>query len=382
MISYLDYPSYTGLSRRIEGLSKVLRSNGIDVEIVCPRFRHIGATQGQADVVAFDLRMLRGADPSKTFPKLLCLCLFTALALKYIIRRRRELAVVQYESIYSSLPAILAKVLTKAYTVGDDVVIRERTDSPFVNAATHVLEAILLRLTDTLITSSPKTLKLFRKLNVHRYMYVPNGVKVPAPTPPHQTIQRGDKCVALFVGAPSYAENRTAVEQLVRLPREMPHHMERLRIWIVGGPLTDLKHMLDDQLVESGIVKFWGSVNEKTLDAIYGSSRVGLLPFFSSGHDAGGQRMKALEYLAHGLVVISTSAGVRGLPDLVGGAHFIHVSSIQEMTEVLKGIIESPEEYQDIAVRGKVYVTTRHSWEVITREYVGFIRAILERLHQ
>lgn len=36
MLSYLDYPYYVGLSKRITGIAKALSSNGVTVEVLAP----------------------------------------------------------------------------------------------------------------------------------------------------------------------------------------------------------------------------------------------------------------------------------------------------------------------------------------------------------
>jgi glycosyltransferase involved in cell wall biosynthesis len=379
-VSYLDYPSHFGLSRRIAGLSGVLKRNSIDVEILCPRYRALDVREDQENVVSFDLRILRGANPERAFSKLVCLLLFTIFAAKHIIRNRRKWNVIQYESVYSLLPAIAARILTNALIIGDDIIVHERVGGWLLDALTWPLEIIPALFSDVLITSSPASLRSLKRFAPGRHMYVPNGVDVPVNVEPRERVESPGKCVALFVGAPSYAENRAAIEHLVRLPGEMHGYEDRFTIWIVGGPLIEMKGILDQESVRTGVVKLWGTVNDTTLNGIYRSAKVALLPFFEAAHESGGQRVKALESFVHGLVVISTEAGIRGLGGLGDGVHFIRVATIKEMAETFKKIIDNPREYSEIAERGRIRIAGSFSWNTISRDYVKLVkRALVNR---
>ena len=380
MISYLDYPSRFGLSRRIAGLSGVLKRNNINVEIVCPRYRSLEERGKKESLVTFDLRILRGANPERGFSKLVCLLLFTIFAVKHIICNRSKWTVIQYESVYSLLPAIAARILTNALIIGDDIIVHERAGGWLLDALTRPVEMIPALFSDVLVTSSPASLRFLRRLAPGRHMYVPNGVDVPATFERHERVQRAAKCVAVFVGAPSYAENRGAIEHLVRLPGEMHGYEGRFAIWIVGGPLIGMRGILDQESVTTGVVRFWGIANDVTLNRIYQSAEVALLPFFEVKRGSGGQRVKALESFVHGLVVVSTEAGVRGLAGLVEGVHFIRVTSIEEMAEAFKRIIDHPREYSGIAARGRMHIADSFSWGAVSMDYVELVkRALVSR---
>jgi glycosyltransferase involved in cell wall biosynthesis len=378
VISYLDYRSYFGLSRRIAGLVRVLKRNNIDVQILCPRHRSLYKREEQESTISFDLRLFSGTSPERSFSKLICILLFTIMAVKHITRNRKNWTIIQYESFYSSLPAIVAKFLTNALIIGDEL---------FIPAGGRLLDTFMRSLaygitatssTDTLITSSLTSLRALQRFAPGRCMYVPNGIDVPTNIPPRQKIERGSKCIAVFVGSPNYAENRAAIEQLLRLPREMQDYVGRFLIWIVGGPLVEWsKHMLNDEFVKWGVVKFWGTVNDETLERIYQSTEVALLPFFEVTHESGGQRIKALECFAHELVVVSTDAGVRGLADLIDGVHFVRIASIKEMAEAFKKIIDNRQEYSEIAARGRMYVASSLSWNAVSKDYLRFVKRAL-----
>jgi glycosyltransferase involved in cell wall biosynthesis len=157
---------------------------------------------------------------------------------------------------------------------------------------------------------------------------------------------------------------------------EMPDYADKFVIWIVGGPIGGLEHRFHDESVRRGVVRLWGSVSDQVLKTIYLSAHVGLLPFFDFDHEAGGQRIKALEFLAHGLIVVSSQAGVRGLAGVVEGRHFISVSSLGEMAEAFKRIIDNPREYSDMTAQAKTYARTL-SWNAVSRDYVNFLKTTL-----
>jgi glycosyltransferase involved in cell wall biosynthesis len=376
MISYLDYPSYSGLSRRIEGLSKVLESNGIAVQIVCPKYRCLEVGRNERKVARFDLTMLRGRNPDHVFSKLVCLLWFTVLSVRYILQERARFFAIQYESVYSSFAAIAAKILTTAPIIGDDVIVHEETGNHLLDGLTRWLEISVLRFTDVFVTSSLGTLKAVRDSQSKPCVYTPNGVDVSTDAALGEGLAPFGKCIGVFVGAPSYSENRVAIEELLRLPMEMPDYADKFVIWIVGGPIGGLEHRFHDESVRRGVVRLWGSVSDQVLKTIYLSAHVGLLPFFDFDHEAGGQRIKALEFLAHGLIVVSSQAGVRGLAGVVEGRHFISVSSLGEMAEAFKRIIDNPREYSDMTAQAKTYARTL-SWNAVSRDYVNFLKTTL-----
>ena len=71
--------------------------------------------------------------------------------------------------------------------------------------------------------------------------------------------------------------------------------------------------------------------------------------FFEDIPLLGGQRIKALEFFSHGLLVVSGQEGVKGLSGLEANKHFFMAKTFDSMIDVLKECIKHPEKYTAIA---------------------------------
>jgi glycosyltransferase involved in cell wall biosynthesis len=112
---------------------------------------------------------------------------------------------------------------------------------------------------------------------------------------------------------------------------------------------------------------------------LYASSSVGLLPFFDDIPLEGGQRTKALEFFANGLLVISGPEGVKGIYGLESGKHFLIGTSVDVMCNLIEQCLSKPRKYAGIAVSGRQYISDKYSWSCLTKDYVDFVKRQMQR---
>jgi glycosyltransferase involved in cell wall biosynthesis len=79
-----------------------------------------------------------------------------------------------------------------------------------------------------------------------------------------------------------------------------------------------------------------------------------------------GQRIKVLEALGAGALVIGTDLSVRGL-GAVDGEHFYRANSPHEFVEAISRAFEYPDEAASIARAGQDFVARRHGWDAAVR---------------
>jgi glycosyltransferase involved in cell wall biosynthesis len=372
MISYLDYPFYSGLSRRINGLSVILKKNGIKVKILAPIARNNGANCDidveNIVVERIDLRRFASKDPDRPSSKLVLWLLFTVWAsFKAIKENLRNHYLIQYQSFYSSLPAVVAKLAIGAPIVGDDVVLI----NPFVDAS-------LLKLTDVVVTPSLRTCS-FANVMRKESLYIPNGVNTDLSRNGTELSDHRSDFTILVVGALSFDQNLMAVEKVINIAACLEAKGVLFKILIVGGPLSRASHFFDHRVVRTLKVEFLGTVLESRLRELCLSSFIGLLPFFNETPLVGGQRTKALEFFANGLLVISGPEGVKGIHGLEPGKHFLMAESVDKMCELLEACISRPAEFKLIAVSGQKHVCDNCSWKSLTGNYVGVIGNLISK---
>jgi glycosyltransferase involved in cell wall biosynthesis len=365
IVSYIDYPYYSGLSKRISGLTKVLAAKGVPIKLLAPIARLnvvLDRVSSNITICRIDLRKFKSTNPEKFISKFILWLLFSLRATIFLIKEyARSRCLIQYESIYSAFPTLMVKVLLGARIIGDDIL-----------PARSFIYYPILKLTDHVVTSSAITYMAAKQLGKHS-LYVPNGVELRI----HKRLSPRNKAKALFVGTLTFDQNLKAVKNIIKLATNLDKKGFELEIVIVGGPLKVVEHLIYHPLVKRGKVKFLGRVSESKLKELYSCSFIGLLPFFQDTPLRGGQRTKALEFFANGLLVISGPEGVKGIRGLEQGKHYLLANSLDEMCEVMTRVLSEPEAYQKIAQEGESFIHKNYSWEILTKHYVKVIQCLI-----
>lgn len=197
---------------------------------------------------------------------------------------------------------------------------------------------------------------------------VPNGVRPP----------RGAGAAAnarhdlLFVGNLSYAPNVRAATWFCRevLPR-----LPDARLALVGrSPAPEVR-----ALERPGRVTVAGDVPDVT--AWYAASRVALAPL----PDGAGTSIKVIEALAHGLPVVATSLGARGLGGAVDRGLVTVTDDAGEMAAACRELLHDPARRARLGALGRTWVSAEASVDVsatltdrLARDAVG-TRGMLAR---
>ncbi len=371
VLSYLDFPYYAGLSKRIEGLTTPLLHNGVKPVIISPQFRQGSPLPYPGDLIRIDLRKMRRFSIFSKLVKLLVLILFSLISFIYVwklkFRFSDDVKVIQYESIYSSLPALLLKFLFNIKIIGDDIIF-----SVDRNFFYRLFQTFVIRYTDYIIVSNLTSYKIVKNsLSPDQgILYVPNGIVARDIDFSHKNFKR-----IVFVGALSYEENIDAVNSLSELSNFLMRSGQSYEIFVIGGPL----HKKFERVKKDhGRLHFLGFVKDDEYEKILESAYIGLLPFFTK-IELGGQRIKALEYFSHGLLIISTLDGIRGIRGLTAARHYIKVTHQDELNSTVGEVLENPSSYLKIAQSGKETVTENYRWEKVTQPYVKLIRYLFNK---
>jgi glycosyltransferase involved in cell wall biosynthesis len=369
IVSYLDYPYPSGLAKRMNGLLKILVSEGIKVKIIAPigRGNGIFPTIEKFDnfsIERVDLRKIAIGDSNRYSIKLLQWLIFSIIACFKLtkIKVKNVNAIIQYQSIYSAIPALFARFFFRSKIIGDDIILIH-----------PIIDIPVLKLTQIIVTPSQRTLDFVENFE-KRTLYIPNGIEG---INPKQKIYSENSI--FFIGALIFNQNLKAIENIIQIASNLDKDGLLFEVFIVGNPLKLIKHLFRHPLVKKGKIKFLGNLSNKELKKIKERSFIGLLPFFEDTPLIGGQRTKAMEYFSDQLLVISGPEGVRGILGLKPGKHFLLVKTPLEMSEIIKDCFLKPKKYLNIASSGAKFVSKNYSWKIISKEYINLLKNLYSK---
>jgi glycosyltransferase involved in cell wall biosynthesis len=169
----------------------------------------------------------------------------------------------------------------------------------------------------------------------------------------------GDRVVAVFAGS-MHKPNLEAVCYVEELAKSFPNVI----FIVIGGAGEVLKHP-PQNLIAVGVV------SEEEKDIIMKASDIGLNPMVSGS----GTNLKVVEYLAYGLVVLTTPFGVRG----IRYSDELFVSEIESFGSSFKRLVDLVYKKEEIeALRQKArLLAENYDWEKIAKKLKKRLLSIL-----
>jgi polysaccharide biosynthesis protein PslH len=157
--------------------------------------------------------------------------------------------------------------------------------------------------------------------------------------------------VILFVGQLEYPPNIDAARWLVddifpRIRAEYPS----AQLLIVGRPEHAALRLYGEGIVDAGVVA--------DLTPYYRSADLVIAPLRAGG----GTRLKILEAMAKGRVVVSTSLGAEGL-HAIDGHHLVLADSGQALAEAVVALFRERARRTTIRSQARTLVEARYSWD-------------------
>jgi glycosyltransferase involved in cell wall biosynthesis len=230
----------------------------------------------------------------------------------------------------------------------------DHPDRDALIATTRELERLAVSLSSQVVCVSESDAGKYRRAFAQaRIDVVENGVELrpqPAPRDP-------DRLTAVFIGSP-HGPNIEAARFIVeRLAPACPE----IAFVIVGGCCTALR-----DLPAPMNLRLAGELDDIEKRRFFESAHVGLNPVFSGG----GSSLKMGDYMASGLVVVSSAFGARGY-ELVPDCHFLVAGddSPQSFRLELYLLLRNPALREEISAKARDWVARRIDWNVLARRY-------------
>jgi len=278
----------------------------------------------------------------------------------------------QFEQVFLFPLAILTKVLLRQKVIVDDFNLLHPDYHFMPRFILKTLDWLAILSSDVIATASPLSMKYistnFPNKRVH---YVPNGITPAEDTDSnHPADTEQVHPIAVFVGGLVFHQNLAAVTNIMRLADILSKLQTPLSIEIVGGPLSRVEYLRRLNVVRNGSVRLRGPINREELESTYRRTTIGLLPFFSDTPLVGGQRTKALEYLNHGLLVVSGPEGIGELSGLKPSVHYLLSDSLHSFAYTLDIAARHPERFSGVRSEGKKAVRHVYAWDNVLQPLI------------
>lgn len=236
---------------------------------------------------------------------------------------------------------------------------------------TYLAQGMLARSGKTIVAAgSPvvKGIKSWYGVEGDRVCSIRNGVPddliaTAETVDPYQALRPAKVVVVVAPKTFQFPTNDMSVEMTVEVAKLLEADSENIHFVVIGRTAEDVQGELPKNISFTGFLPSREDFVEHLRCA-----DVGLLPF-SKEAIAGGARNKALDYLACGILVVSTPEGMRGLDDFGDRQHLLVAGeSSQSVAETIKDACNHLENYKPLADSATRLVEESYSWRAVADE--------------
>lgn len=227
------------------------------------------------------------------------------------------------------------------------------------------IEKDISKIVDYVWVCSKSDLNKLKEINDNGFRghVVPNGVDITRNIFLNRRTYRGYKNL-LFVGTLSYEPNIDGLFWFTKyvLPAIAEKYPD-VRLIVVGKGWSD---RLDVLKINTSI-EIVGEVDDLT--KYYHNSFISIVPLFSGS----GTRLKILEAMSFGTIVVSTTKGIEGI-DALNGEHAFIANSVEEFVVQITNLFENPERTAEVVQRAKKLVDEKYDWDIVTKNLLTYVK--------
>jgi len=395
VLTFLDYPSYEGGAIRLRHISRALAARGHRITVVAPAIDFqtpAKESSGAESILRIPMHYLPRVARLPFLPRLVFAIQFTRAvrALWAAAEIRGDVDLIQIEEQFPLVaPAVFLKSRTGAPILLDDVVlfhaiVSAKARRSFGPALARAAAWSLLRAEraafarcDYFTYASARAQDYLGERGFCGHVFFPNGVDT-AHFRPGPRRRRSVERQVFFSASPRSDQNLQAIENLLdATPRIQSRCRRPVRVDIVCGP----RAWVPPRILQKARAVAGVTLHDTLPDILplIQEADLTVLPYTPGHHITGGARLKALEYLACGKVLVSTPEGVEGLAGLVPGTHYLETPTLEGLIDLTVGVLERPAAYAPIGERGRSLVLERYSWEAVTQDYLSFVESVAGR---
>jgi len=210
-------------------------------------------------------------------------------------------------------------------------------------------ETDMLAVSDLVLYCNDGDLSAFRQLAPDAdfsAFYAPNGMQALAATTP-QPKAKPISLRAVFMGS-GHPPNANAAQFVVH---ELAPLLPNVDFDIIGSCLPEGDY-------PSNVIRH-GMVSDVVKHQLLAAANLALNPMAAGS----GSNVKVLDYFAHGLPVLSTSFGMRGIAAEAGRDYL--ASGLDQFADALISLAEQPDSLAAVAQNGKALALAHYTWDAI-----------------
>jgi len=258
---------------------------------------------------------------------------------------------------YSFVTLVLLKILlpnSKVIYISHSIEseIRKKYSNMFIFFLTKILEKLVFTYSDLSTSVSKKERAKIIKLYKKETILYPNAISLNVKLV--KKVMKGDYII--YTGSYTYRPNKYAIDYLSS--KIMPILLEnnpKLKLVITGGGYNKKIPWL----INKGIVS-----KKKLYNLIYFSKCMCIPLKFGSG-----TRIKIIEALSLGAIVISSKKGIEGI-ELINKAPPFITNNTREFIKIINKIIRDYKNIKKKSIKSKTYYLKKYSMKSITRNFI------------
>jgi len=380
IVTYNDYPVFEGLGVRIKNLARVLVEQGHQVTIFAPNIEYRRPRCEDfpgGKIVRGDIWTPNFLKKNRVIARAWSMVIQTiAMPIAYRKHlRNRPIDLILAEHIYSVPSAIVVKAFTRSKIIVDDIItvsdaLKDAGFPRLVRFFTR-FEKLLFSYCHDFIYTSPVSDRYYRERGANPTLYVPNGVNCDEFKPVHTG--HGRRAVVLFNGSAYSPQNTEAAVNFIAIGKKMMEaDWTDLEFRLVCWPAYNLPEAVLEAVTTE---KHWLSYQEgvDNIAEEIGAATITLLPYSQGHHLTGGTRLKALEYMACGKLVIATPEGIAGITGLIPYEHYLPAATPDAIPDVLADALRNPDLVEKIGKQARHFIQRHYDWRITSK-------ALLDRL--
>lgn len=202
-----------------------------------------------------------------------------------------------------------------------------------------------------------------QRYNLSNTILVPVGTEIR-----RIPFMKKDNFVISYIGKMEYPANAEAVIWFAEnVLKQLSDFIPSLKFYVVGkNPPPSVRElsMRYSNIIVTGTVE--------STEEYYQMSDVVVIPLFHGG----GVKVKLLEALGYGKLVITTSKGIEGTL-FKNGKELIVANNANEFIESCIDAYENPQNYNQISENGYKIIEEKYTWEAIIDEFEARLRSLI-----
>jgi glycosyltransferase involved in cell wall biosynthesis len=385
MIVHTDYPWKEGMSYRVQKMVDQL-SPKYNVVVISPILESSFSPGiewlDRYEVLRVQLNIPKKAEANRILYRLLFTVSFTLSMVR--IRKlfsSRRVKLIQAEQQLSLLPGFVLSFLLNAPLIADDALAFEKYCEEYprhFRLGAWLFGFLLFNFCRLIICSSFQAATSFPKtyrIAISRIRVIHNGVELMENSNPQPEQKNEEFRNIVFVASMYSRQNLRAIGNLTNIFAAVSKEVEKARLFIIGGPTYMLREQHLKSILKLDNIFILGRISEKDKQRYLRTAHICPLPFDPEDKLMGGARLKALECLAYGKVVITTSAGVEGISGAIDGVNMIIVDDFKDFKTCMIEVLKNPKRYEQLR-QNAFQLANKYRWENLLLPYLKIIEKV------